>query len=207
MTVFYYGLTILTAYLIGSSSMAFYLSRLYGVDIRKVGSGNLGASNALVAFGWKAAVIVGLHDLLKGLLAVLLARHFLPQLPFIGAVAGVACVMGHMFPFYLGFKGGKGLASYLGMTIALNWRLAVVIAVAIVIITLVTDYIAVGTVTTVIAVPAYMGIASRSWVLAAILCAASLVMIAKHRDNYVRILSGTEIGLRRANRGDDRQNK
>lgn len=124
MTVIRYILVILLSYVLGCSNMALYLSKLRGVDMRKGGSGNLGASNAMILMGWKAGIIVAVHDIGKAVVAVVLAKHFCPGLPLIGAAAGVACVLGHMFPFYLRFRGGKGLASYLGMTIALNWKFA-----------------------------------------------------------------------------------
>lgn len=201
----YYLLAAVLAYLAGCSSMALYLSKWKKVDMRGAGSGNLGASNALVLMGWKAAVLVGIHDIGKAYLAVFLAKHFCPDVPHIGAVAGVACVLGHMFPFYLRFKGGKGFASYLGMTLALNWKFALVVLVIVALVTFITDYIVVGTVSTVVLVPTYMGFASRSFLLPAILLIGTAAILFKHRENYVRILNGTEIGLRRANRGDDRK--
>lgn len=205
MTWLYYLLTVALAYLIGSSNMAVYLARAKGVDLRGGGSGNPGTSNALILMGWKAGVLVGAHDIGKAVLAVVLAKHFLPTLPFIGAVAGVACVLGHIFPFYLRFRGGKGFAAYIGMTIALNWKFALVVVLAIVVVTLVTDYIVVGTVLTTVAVPTYLGLAQHSLPLALILLVATAVILIKHRENFVRILNGTEIGFRRANRGDDRK--
>lgn len=205
MTCLFYLLTAVLSYLLGCSSMALYLSRLKGIDMRASGSGNLGASNTMVLMGWKAAIIVGIHDIGKAVIAVALAKHFFPGLPFAGAVAGVACVLGHMFPFYLRFRGGKGFASYLGMTLALNWKFALIVLVVVAAVTLVTDYIAVGTVTTILLVPAYMGFATHSLLLVLILCVATSAMLYKHRENYVRIMNGTEIGLRRANRGEHRQ--
>jgi len=205
LTWFYYLLTVALAYLIGSSNMAVYLARAKGVDLRGGGSGNPGTSNALILMGWKAGVLVGAHDIGKAVLAVVLAKHFLPALPFIGAVAGVACVLGHIFPFYLRFRGGKGFAAYVGMTIALNWKFALVVVLAIVVVTLVTDYIVAGTVLTTVAVPTYLGLAQHSLPLALILLVATATILIKHRENFVRILNGTEIGFRRANRGDDRK--
>jgi glycerol-3-phosphate acyltransferase PlsY len=127
-----------------------------------------------------------------------------PGVEYIGAVAGVSSVLGHIFPFYLKFKGGKGFASYLGMTIALNWKLALVILLIVVLVTLITDYIVVGTVTTVLSVPTYLGITSHSWILAAILCIATVVILYKHRENYVRIYNGTELGFRGVSKGKHR---
>lgn len=199
-----YLIVIIAAYLLGSSSMAFYLSKLKKVDIRRGGSGNLGASNTTVLMGWSAGVLVAVHDIAKGALAVILARLVFPQLVHIGAVAGVACVLGHIFPFYLKFRGGKGFASFFGMTLALNWKLALAVAIMSVLITLITDFISLATTATVIVVPAYLGITSHSLILVLILCVASIVMIFKHRTNYVRIWKGEEIGLRSTVRGERR---
>lgn len=200
----YYALIVICAYLLGSSSMSFYIAKLKGIDIREKGSKNLGASNAMLVLGWKYGILVGAHDIAKAALAVILAECLFPELPYIGAVAGVASVLGHIFPFYLKFKGGKGFASYIGMTIALNWKLALVILLLIVLAILITDYIVVGTTLTITVVPTFLGIASRSWILPAILLVATIVIIYKHRINYVRIVKGTEIGFRSANRGEHR---
>lgn len=199
-----YVLVILAAYLLGSSNMALYISKIKKVDARAGGSGNLGASNATILMGWGAGVTVAVHDIGKSALAVILARLVFPELPFIGTVAGVASVLGHIFPFYLRFRGGKGFASYLGMTLALNWKLALVVMALVLVVTLITDYIVMGTTLTIVSVPVYMGIAEHSLLLALLLCVASLVIIYKHRMNYVRIWKGTEIGLRSVAKGKHR---
>lgn len=191
-------------YLLGCSSMAYYIGKGKKIDIRKAGSGNLGASNATVLFGWGAGIAVALHDIGKAALAVCLVKWLLPGLEFAGAVAGTACVLGHIFPFYLGFRGGKGLASYFGMTLALNWKLALVVAAVIILVTLVTDYIAIGTLSTIVVVPAYTAFATRSLMLTAILCVGTLVMLYKHWENILRIWKREEIGLRSTIRGDKR---
>lgn len=200
-----YILALLCAYLLGSSSMSYYLAKLNRVDIRSKGSKNLGASNAMMLMGWKAGILVGLHDIGKSALAVILANALFPELPYIGAAAGVASILGHIFPFYLRFKGGKGFASFIGMSLAINWKFALILLVVVVIVTLITDYIVVGTVTTIVSFPTYMGFATRSYVLPLILLIATAVIIYKHRENFVRIWNGTEIGFRSANRGDHRK--
>ncbi|MBQ1603124.1 MAG: glycerol-3-phosphate acyltransferase [Oscillospiraceae bacterium] len=197
---------VLMGYLLGTSNMAVYLAALKGDDLRSHGSGNPGASNAMLLWGWKAGVIVGIHDIGKAVLAVYLAERLFPGVAFAGVAAGVACVIGHMFPFYLRFHGGKGFASYLGMTLALNWKFALGLCIAILVITLVTDYIVLGTMTTVISFPAYCAL-THNIIMALILCIASGIIIYKHRGNLVRIYRGTEIGLRSANRGDHRIQK
>ena len=202
-----YLLAGLLAYLIGCSNMALYLSRLKNVNFRDKGSGNLGASNATLLLGWRAGVLVALHDAGKAFLAVLLCRWMFPNLEYVGAAGGIACVLGHIFPFYLKFKGGKGFASYIGMTFALNWKLAMAILIAAVLITVITDYIVFGTLATIISVPAYLGITRHSLILALILLVGTVVIVLRHRENCVRIAKKTEPGLRCAISGKERVNK
>ena len=202
-----YLLAILLGYLLGCSSMAYYIGKMKKKDIRTAGSGNLGASNATVLFGWGAGVAVALHDIGKAVVAVFLAKWLFPELEYAGAAAGVACVLGHIFPFYLGFRGGKGLASYFGMTLALNWKLALIVAAVIVLATLITDFISVGALSSIVVVPTYMFFATRNLILVAILCVATLVMFIKHWENIIRISRGEEIGLRRTAKGADRIDK
>ena len=199
-----YLLIVLAAYLLGCSNLALYISKMKQVDIRTGGSGNLGASNATALLGWRIGILVALHDIGKAALAVMLAKLYFPELPLAGAVAGVASVLGHIFPFYLKFKGGKGFASYFGMTLALNWKFALVIAVLVLLVTVITDYIVAGTTLTIVTVPVYLGIAEHSVLLALTLCIATAVIVYKHRMNYVRIYEGTEIGLRSVMKGKHR---
>ena len=201
-----YVMAILGAYLLGCSNMAVYLAKRKRVNLSG-GSGNPGTSNATLLMGWLAGAIVGIHDIGKGVLAVLLAELLFPDLACIGAVAGVACVLGHIFPVFMKFRGGKGFASYLGMTLALNWKFALIILAVVVVVTLITDYIVVGTVTTVVSVPVAMGFLRHSVLLVAILCVATAVIVYKHRENYVRIRKGTEIGLSSAFKGGKRTDK
>ena len=207
MTYFAYVMAAVGAYALGCSNMAFYLSKLHKVDFRGGGSGNLGASNATILMGWKAGILVAIHDAGKALLAVLLANLLFPNLPNVGAVAGVAAVLGHIFPAPLKFRGGKGFASYVGMTLALNWKFALVVLGIVVLVTVITDYIVVGTTTTVLMVPSYLGWAHHSFLLAGILLIGTLVILYKHRENYVRMANGTEIGLRSAAKGERRIKK
>lgn len=198
-----YVLIALVGYLLGTSSMAFYLSKLTKKDVRKSGSGNLGASNTMALLGWKAAVLVGAHDIGKAWLAVLLANWIFPDVAYAGAVAGVASVIGHIFPFYLKFKGGKGLASYIGLTAGLDIWLALVLVVVVLGIMILTDYIALGALAMVIIAP-LVSLFTQGWVLALILCVATAVMIYKHIENLSRIFRGEEMGFRGAAKGKHR---
>lgn len=198
-----YVAAILIGYLLGCSSMALYIAKLKGVDIRGNGSGNLGASNAMMLMGWGAGVLTALHDIGKAVLAVWLCRRLFPAAPYVGLVAGVAAVLGHNFPFYLRFKGGKGLAAFWGMTLMIDWKFALAVALGITLITLITDYIFLGTIAAAAAVPVFVYF-TISATAVAIVSVASLCIIARHRDNFIRLKNGTEKGFRRANSGQER---
>lgn len=199
-----YILAILMSYVLGSSNMAKYIAAIKKVDLSAGGSGNPGASNAVILMGWGAGVLTAVHDIGKSALAVVLAQMMFPDLPLIGAAAGVASVLGHIYPFWLKFKGGKGFASYLGMTIALHWKFSIAVLLLVVVVTLITDYIVAATTTTIVIVPVGIGLLAQSWLLPLILLIASAVIAWKHKDNYVRMYKGTEIGFRKAGRGDYR---
>lgn len=203
----YYLLCVLLGYLLGCSNMALYLGKLKHVDLRKGGSGNLGASNATLLLGWKAGIAVAAHDIGKAALAVVLAEILFPGYAYAGVTAGVASVVGHIFPFYLKFKGGKGFASYFGLTLAMNWKLALAVAVLVILVTLITDYIVLGTFSTIVAVPAYTALTTQNYILTAILCIGTLVIFYKHWENIGRLIRREEIGLRSAARGDHRVKK
>ena len=199
-----YILVIALGYLLGCSNMAKYIAAMKKVDLSAGGSGNPGASNAVILMGWGAGVLVAVHDIGKAALAVVLARLLFPDAPLIGAAAGVAAVLGHIYPFWMKFQGGKGFASYLGMTIALHWKFAIAVLLLVAVVTLITDYIVAATTTTIVLVPIGLGILTQSLILPLILLVASLVIAWKHKDNYVRMYNGTEIRFRKAGRGDYR---
>ena len=198
-----YSLVVLIGYLLGSLNLAVLLAKRRGVDLRAGGSGNPGASNTVTLMGWKAGALVAIHDIFKAFLAVWLCRRLFPALPYVGVIAGVCSVLGHIFPFYLHFRGGKGFASYLGMALALDWKFALAIGLVIIIVVLISDYIVAGTMATVVSFPIYNAI-RQQYVTALLLAAATLLIIWKHRENLVRICRGTEIGVRSAGKGNYR---
>ena len=199
-----YLVSIGLGYLLGCSNMAYWLGRIKKVDIRSNGSGNLGASNATVLLGWGAGVIVALHDIGKAVLAVVLAKLLFPGVEYVGAAAGVAAVLGHIFPFYLKFKGGKGLASFWGLILALNWKVALAMGLLGILITVVTDFISLAALTISITAPVGIWLVTGGTAVPLILCVATAVMIFKHIENIQRILNRTEIGLRSTAMGEKR---
>ena len=182
----------------GTVNYAYIIGRLKGFDIRTKGSTNAGASNATITMGWRVGILVGICDILKAFASVLIAKAIFRDTELVGVVAGVACVLGHIFPFYLKFKGGKGFASYLGMILALDWRFFLIICGVIIIITVITDYIALATLTTVVVYPIYLILTNIEITIISVVTLASIVMIFKHIGNIKKILTGKEIGLRSA---------
>lgn len=192
--------SVIVGYFLGCSNMAYYVGKVTGVDLRSGGSRNLGASNAWIMIGWPAAIIVGAHDIGKAVLAVWLAKTLAvpiigQNVPLAGIIAGVACILGHIYPFYLNFKGGKGTAAFVGVSFATHWMLGCTAVLLIVVCTLLTRYIVVGTVSTIVSVPILAGILLKTWTIPAILLVATCVIMWKHRKNLVRIYKGTEIPL------------
>ena len=199
-TVYAIGFIIL-GYLIGSSSMSFYISKAKKVNLKEEGSKNLGASNTLALMGKKAGFAVLVHDVLKSFLVVSIIRLCMHvpynQVGWLLAIGGVFAVVGHIFPFYLKFKGGKGFASYIGVVMGLDWRLFLGIVVLIVVAAFITDYIVAGTFSTITVAPVYF-LFRQEWLVAAILLAGSLLILYKHRENIVSIKNGKEMKVRSA---------
>lgn len=198
-----YPLVALLGYVLGSSNMALYLAKLKGVDIYSLGSKNPGASNALITMGWKAAVLVCVHDLIKCNLVVWFAGLLFPEVACARAVAGAACILGQMYPFYMHFRGGKGFAAYLAVTLSLDWRFALCLYAALIVLLLVSNYVVLCTFTTIVVVPVWFAATGRV-PEALIMCVPSAFILWKHRENITRLRNGTEIGFRSASRGDHR---
>ncbi len=191
-TITPFVIAILIGYLVGCFNLAFIISKVKKVDLQNTGSKNLGASNTFITVGKGLGVLVGACDIFKCTLVVLLVRLIFPDMDFLPYIAGVSCVMGHMFPFYLKFKGGKGFASFLGMSLGIHWKYFIVIGICIIVITLVTKYIVLATMATVISYPIYLFYDTRNWIIFAMVTALSVIIILKHYKNLVRIAKGEE---------------
>ena len=190
--------TIVAAYLIGSIPFALLLARRWGkTDLRQVGSGNLGAANVLRATGIRAGVIVAVLDIAKGAASVALAMR-VGGGPAVPAAAAFAAVVGHIYPVWLKFKGGKGVATACGVFSVLT-PLAVPPSLVVFLVTVwLTKYISLGSILATIALPsiAYATGAPAAALVAA--WAAAALIIFRHRSNVMRIAGGTErrIGVR-----------
>ena len=189
---------VLVAYLIGSIPFALILARRWGaIDLRRVGSGNLGAANVMRASGVTAGVLVAALDMSKGAASVWLAER-LSGNAAAPALAGVAAIVGHTYPLWLRFRGGKGVATACGVFAVLT-PIAVPPALAIFLAAVwLTKYISLGSLLASAALPpiAYASGSPASAVAAA--CAASVIILFRHRSNLARLRGGTErrLGVR-----------
>ena len=181
-------LAIVTAYLLGSISPSTILAKAQGVDIKKEGSGNAGATNTLRVLGKKAAIITLIVDIGKGVLAVSIAYLISGQ--DAAYVAALAALCGHVWPVFFRFKGGKGVAVAFGTVLRLDWRIALMMAALLVIVVLITKMVSVGSITVCAAFPITCWFMHREMVPVAVIMAA--IVIWKHSDNIKRLINHDE---------------
>lgn len=181
---------LVVGYLCGSIPFGLLITRAAGLgDVRKIGSGNIGATNVLRTGKKGLAALTLLLDALKGFLPVLVFSHFFGLYPALAA--GFAAFLGHLFPVWLGFKGGKGVATYIGVLIAAAWQGAVVFAVAWLVVAFITRYSSLAALVAAVAVPVALALMGR-YEIAETFAVMSIIVFIKHRPNITRLLSGTE---------------
>ncbi len=183
-----------TGYILGSLNFGIILTKLfYKKDIRNMGSGNAGATNALRNFGIYFAILVFFFDMLKGLAAVYLSKMFAKGDQTLFLLAGVFAVIGHLYPVFFRFRGGKGVATTSGVMIAAEPILAPYLFGMFILISLVTRYVSLASICSVILYPIlvyfFCGRSIEQTVFAAIL---AVLVIFVHRQNIVRLVKGTE---------------
>ncbi|MHC5232095.1 glycerol-3-phosphate 1-O-acyltransferase PlsY [Brucella sp. LJL56] len=176
-------------YFLGSIPFGLILTRLAGLgDVRSIGSGNIGATNVLRTGNKKLAAATLIFDMLKGTVAVLVASRYGPDAAI---SSGFGAFIGHLFPVWIGFKGGKGVATYLGVLIGLAWPGALVFAAVWIVTALLTRYSSLAALVASIVVP--IALYSRGYPAVAVLFAImTVIVIIKHKANIARLLNGTE---------------
>ena len=186
-------LWLIAAYLIGAIPVGLLLTRLSGgEDIRHSGSGNIGATNVYRVAGRTLGVCTLIGDCLKGLLPVLAARQAFPAGPTTAALVGLAAFCGHCYPVYLRFKGGKGVATALGVFLVLSLQ-AVLAALAVFVLVLWKwRYISLASVSAAASIPLFIILFTRSAVLFGITLVIAGIVIWRHRSNIERLRSGSE---------------
>jgi glycerol-3-phosphate acyltransferase PlsY len=184
-----YAIALVFGYLLGSIPFGLLITRAAGLgDVRKIGSGNIGATNVLRTGNKGLAAATLLLDALKGTAAVLVAGHFSPDF---GLAAGFGAFLGHLFPVWLGFKGGKGVATYLGVLLGLAWQGMLVFAVVWLAMAFLFRYSSLAALTAAVIVPIALYFISTPQI-AGLFAVMSLIVIIKHHANISRLLAGTE---------------
>ncbi len=203
------GSCLLIGYLLGSINTSVIVGKILGSDIRKQGSGNAGATNTLRTFGKKAAVVVVLGDILKTVLAILIAytiAHFVfPAekniMLYCKYVAGLGAVLGHNFPVYFGFRGGKGVLASISCIMMLDWRIGLMLTIISILIMAVTRYVSLGSVCGAILYPLFViafnmnNKAEYVPYYIALSIVIAILALYQHRSNMSRLLKGTESKL------------
>lgn len=200
---------IIGSYLIGSIPSGMAIGKLRGIDIREYGSGNIGTTNVLRTLGARYGAIVLVADVLKGVIAVLLARYII-ETPTGEMAAGFAAVAGHDWSLFLKFKGGRGVATSLGalLPMAMPAPLSGVIGLAVfVVVVLASRYVSlasiVGSVAAVVAMAIFLGVNRVPWQYLVYIGVVVALIIYQHRDNIARLRAGTESKM--GQKGERRQ--
>ena len=195
------------AYLIGSINFSIILSkRMAGFDIREKGSGNAGTTNMLRAVGKKAAVIPLICDILKGVVSILiavLAGKIVKNLDnaLLVQLAGIFVIIGHTFPVFFKFKGGKGIATALGVLLMINWQIGLICLIFALVLMALTKMVSVGSIAAAILFPILVAFidqnyivptSNSNWSYLVFSIIVALLVIFNHRANVQRILNGTE---------------
>ena len=195
------ALTLLLAYLLGSVATAVWIGKkFHGVDVREHGSGNAGATNVIRVLGWKTGVPVLLIDVLKGWLAAMLPVFFslagtgTALLTNLQILCGVTAIVGHIFPVFAGFRGGKGVATIFGVFLAVNPLLSVSCIGVFLTVLLITGYVSVSSMIAGIAFPVllFLLLDSPSVLFKIFSIFIAAAMIITHRKNISRLLKGEE---------------
>ncbi len=184
---------VLIPYLLGSINTAIIISdKLYHDDIRKYGSGNAGFTNVMRTYGKKAALITFVGDILKTVLSIMIGWCVFGYLT--AYIAGFACFLGHIFPVFYRFKGGKGIVCLTAMVFMLDWRIFLILFVLFIGIVLATKYISAGSVVCSMIYPLLLNRMNDTGLrlIEFVAMAIGIIIVVKHRENLKRIFNGTE---------------
>lgn len=185
-------LAVLISYLLGSISTSYWITKLLkGTDIRSQGSGNAGATNMLRVVGKGPAAIVFILDMLKGMAAVGIAS-LLDVDPGVMMLSGLAAVVGHNWPIFLGFRGGKGIATTIGVMILLTFLAAVIAGVVAILIILLTRYVSLGSLFFAAILPLLIAVLDYPTSFIYISLLVTLLAFLRHASNIKRLINGTE---------------
>lgn len=181
----------------GCISTGYLVGKKQNVDIRKYGSGNVGTTNALRTLGKKAALITLLGDIIKCVIPVLLVKLVLfrsvPEISLLGLYTALGTVLGHNFPFYLHFKGGKGIAVLVGTIMTFDWRIFLICIVTFFVVLAVTRYVSLGSLIMEVEFVVYVALTRQGdWHMLIVSSLFAVLAFYTHRQNIKRLLTGTE---------------
>jgi acyl phosphate:glycerol-3-phosphate acyltransferase len=188
-------LWLLASYFLGAIPTSYLLSRLFaGIDLRQHGSGNLGATNLYRVLGWRYAIPAAVVDIVKGVIPVLVFAPQASSSQLFAIACGVAAIVGHVFSVFVGFKGGKGVATAAGVMLGLAPLALAVSAVVWAVLVRLTGYVSVGSIGAAAVLPLAVFLLERSTTLAVFWIAVAITagVIVLHRQNISRLLKGTE---------------
>lgn len=189
-------LLLIGGYFIGCINPAYIISKIRCIDISKTGTGNLGTTNAFINFGKGFGSIVLLIDMVKAFLPVWICIH-LTQFGYGAAAVGCGVLLGHMFPFYNKFRGGKGIASLGGFILAVDWKLFLLLLCIGCVLAVVFNYGCSISFSASLLFPVICGIREQSLLIFLMIMSISICIIAKHYENIQKIKAGTEMPIRR----------
>jgi acyl phosphate:glycerol-3-phosphate acyltransferase len=190
------ALWLIGAYLVGSIPFGIIVGRgLFGVDPRTVGSGNIGAANSMRALGPFGAALVLLGDVIKGVVPTLLASHWLPYGHWGIAAAGLATIVGHNWSIFLHFKGGKGVATGLGVLVVLSWQATIVFAIVWLATVALTRYSSLASILANAAVPVSLVLLRAPMPYTIYAVVALCFVVWRHAANIRRLVAGTELRI------------
>lgn len=190
-----YIICFILGYLVGTVNPSYFFALKKGFDIRKKGSGNAGASNAFITMGKSIGVLCIFLDILKAYGIVELSTYLFSDEPYVFVVTASACILGHIFPFYMKFRGGKGLACIGGALLAYSpWVFLIALLVEAAI-AFSIDYICVVPISASVVLPILYGIIERDIIGMLFLMFVGAIIIWKHKENLMRIKNGTELHL------------
>ena len=185
----------LIGYLLGCLNPAVAVGRIKGYDPKRSGSGNPGASNTVIMAGKLAGLLVALLDILKAAAACRIAQALFPALRLAAPTAGAACMLGHIYPVFMRFHGGKGLACLGGVVLAYNPKTFLLMLGIAILIGAVTNYVCIATTVMAAVWPAYYGLTTGFWLGAAVMALPFVPVLLRHLENFRRIKTGDELRL------------
>lgn len=187
-----YLLVAIIGYVIGNFASSYFVGKITkNIDIREHGSGNAGATNTFRVLGVKAGFIVFISDVLKGVLATLIGL-WLTKNQFGAALSGSMAIIGHNWPVFLNFKGGKGIASSFGLIITLFPNIGLILFVVAVVLILVTRYVSLGSISGAVLFPILLIFFKKPFPIILVGTVLALIAIYRHKDNIKRLLNGQE---------------